>query len=71
MPKQVYRIRHGELRAEGQATMARIIAELPSGSRITDYVSLGVIAKTFPLAKILAILKATEKNSVRQRDLPA
>jgi hypothetical protein len=51
--------------------MARTLAELPSGSRITDYVSLGVIAKTFPLAKILAILKATEKSSVRQRDLPA
>src|ERR1017187_191868 len=51
--------------------MARTIAELPSGSRITDYVSLGVIAKTFPLAKTLAILKATQKSSVRQRDLPA
>jgi hypothetical protein len=51
--------------------MARTIADLPSGSRITDYVSLGVIAKTFPLAKILAILKATQKSSVRQRDLPA
>jgi hypothetical protein len=51
--------------------MARTIAELPAGSRITDYVSLGVIAKTFPLAKILVILKATEKSSIRQRDLPA
>ena len=51
--------------------MARTLAGLPSGSRITDYVSLGVIAKTFPLAKILAILKATQKSSVRQRDLPA
>ena len=51
--------------------MARTLAELPSGSRITDYVSLGVIAKTFPLAKILAILKVTQKSSVRQRDLPA
>ena len=51
--------------------MARTIADLPSGSRITDYVSLGVIAKTFPLAKTLAILKATQKSSVRQRDLPA
>ncbi len=51
--------------------MARTIAEPPSGSRITDYVSLGVIAKTFPLAKILSILKAMEKSSVRQRDLPA
>jgi hypothetical protein len=51
--------------------MARTIAELPAGSRISDYVSLGVITKTFPLAKILTILEATEKNSVRHRDLPA
>jgi hypothetical protein len=51
--------------------MARTLAELPAGSRITDYVSLGVIAKTFPLGKILVILKATEKSSIRQRDLPA
>src|ERR1700687_1107723 len=51
--------------------MARTLASFPAGSRITDYVSLGVIAKTFPLGKILAILKATEKQSVRQRDLPA
>jgi hypothetical protein len=51
--------------------MARTVAELPTGARITDYVSLGVIAKTFPPAQILAILKATAKSSVRQRDLPA
>jgi hypothetical protein len=51
--------------------MARTVAELPSGSRITDYVSLGVIAKAFPSSKVLTILEATSKNSVRQRDLPA
>src|SRR5713226_6542390 len=51
--------------------MARTRAELPTGSRITDYVSLGVIAKTFPLTRVLAVLKATEKSSIRQRDLPA
>jgi hypothetical protein len=51
--------------------MARTVAELPAGSRITDYVSLGVIAKTFPSSKVLTILEATSKNSVRQRDLPA
>jgi hypothetical protein len=51
--------------------MARTVAELPTGARITDYVSLGVIAKTFPPAQILAILEATAKSSVRQRDLPA
>jgi hypothetical protein len=51
--------------------MARTLASLPSGSRITDYVSLGVVAKTFPLEKIRASLAATGKESVRQRDLPA
>src|SRR5258708_30652534 len=51
--------------------MARTVAQLPSGSRIPDYVSLGVITKTFPSAKIVTILEATAKSSVRQRDLPA
>src|SRR5712675_238475 len=51
--------------------MARTVASLPAGSRITDYVSLGVVAKTFPLDKIRGALVATEKQSVRQRDLPA
>jgi hypothetical protein len=51
--------------------MARIVAELPKGSRITDYVSLGVISKTFPLEKLNEILERTGKLSQRQRDLPA
>ena len=51
--------------------MARTIATLPEGSRITDYISLGVIAKTFPIDKIRAVLSATGKASVRERDLPA
>jgi Insertion element 4 transposase N-terminal/Transposase DDE domain len=51
--------------------MARTIATLPEGSRITDYISLGVIAKTFPLDKICAVLAATGTASVRERDLPA
>ena len=51
--------------------MARRLAELPKGSRITDYISLGVIAKTFPVEKIQAVLTATGKASRRQRDLPA
>ena len=51
--------------------MARTVATLPEGSRITDYISLGVIAKTFPVSKIHAILAATGKRSVRERDLPA
>jgi hypothetical protein len=51
--------------------MARTVAALPAGSRITDYISLGVVAKTFPLDKVRAVLKSTGKQSVRQRDLPA
>lgn len=51
--------------------MARTVATLPEGSRVTDYISLGVIAKTFPLSAIQAVLAATGKASVRERDLPA
>ena len=50
--------------------MSRTVATLPAGSRITDYISLGVVAKTFPLDKIHAALTATKRESVRQRDLP-
>ena len=51
--------------------MARTLATLPEGSRITDYISLGVITKTFPLQRVHAVLAATGKASQRERDLPA
>lgn len=51
--------------------MARTLAALPEGSRITDYISLGVITKTFPLKRVRSVLAATGKASVRERDLPA
>lgn len=51
--------------------MARTLAELPAGSRITDYISLGVIAKFFPVEKIHDVLQQTNRASVRERDLPA
>lgn len=51
--------------------MARTLAELPKGSRITDYVSLGVLAKTFPVQKVKSVLISTGRDSIRQRDLPA
>ena len=51
--------------------MARTLATLPGGSRITDYVSLGVITKTFPLERVRTVLAATGKASMRERDLPA
>jgi hypothetical protein len=51
--------------------MARTVARLPAGSRITDHISLGVIAKTFPLSKVHSVLVATGTASVRQRNLPS
>lgn len=51
--------------------MARTHAELPKGTRITDYISLGVIAQRIPLEKVHAVLEATGKASQRQRALPA
>src|SRR5487761_1285207 len=51
--------------------MARTVAVLPAGARITDYISLGVITKTFPLATVRAVLAASGKASLRERDLPA
>jgi hypothetical protein len=51
--------------------MARTVATLPAGSRITDYISLGVIAKFFPLEKVSGVLEKTGRASLRERDLPA
>jgi hypothetical protein len=51
--------------------MARTVAELPKGARITDHISLGVLTKTFPLDKVTAAVAAAGKTSQRQRDLPA
>ena len=51
--------------------MARTAASLPSGSRITDYISLGVLTKAFPLDKVMAVVAAAGKTNQRQRDLPA
>jgi hypothetical protein len=51
--------------------MARTVAELPSGTRITDFISLGVVTKTFPITTIESVLKETGKASIRKRDLPA
>ena len=51
--------------------MARTLASLPPGSRITDYVSLGVLTKSFPLRRVRAVLSRSRKASIRQRELPA
>src|SRR5215831_15379134 len=54
-----------------ESPMARTLAKLAAGSRITDYISLGVIAKFFPVEKIHEILEQTQGASMRERDLPA
>jgi len=51
--------------------MAFIEAGLLKGTRLMDYISLGVIAKEFALKKVQSILEATGKASIRQRCLPA
>jgi transposase IS4-like protein/DDE family transposase len=51
--------------------MARSVAALPAGSRITDYISLGVIARFFPADKVREVLQKTNRASIRERDLPA
>ena len=51
--------------------MPKNAAELPKGIRLTDFISLGVLAQTFPRDLINDILKETGKTSKRQRDLPA
>jgi hypothetical protein len=50
--------------------MARTVAGLPAGVRITDKVTLGVFAKTFPAAAIEEALRATDKASERNREMP-
>ena len=51
--------------------MARVPASLPAGIRVSDHISLGVIARTFPPDRVRQVLTETGKASERERDLPA
>src|SRR3954469_2613851 len=51
--------------------MARTVARLPSGARISDHVTLGVLTTTVPAALIDTVLADTGRQSQRQRQLPA
>ena len=51
--------------------MARKLATLPGGPRLSDYLSVGVIGQVFPVSAMRSALAATGRQSVRQRDLPA
>ena len=51
--------------------MARTVAGLPKGTRITDWVSLGVLAEAVPGEAVHRVLRETGRQSQRQRQLPA
>ena len=51
--------------------MARTAAGLPEGTRITDFISLGVISDVFPVETVREVLAQTGRGSRRERDLPA
>ncbi len=51
--------------------MARTPAGLGEEARVTDYISLGVIASAFPERAIRSALVQTGKGSIRERELPA
>ena len=51
--------------------MARALAELPAGNRITDYISLGELAKNFTSGTVLEILTGEVKARIRESDMPA
>src|SRR5215210_3748882 len=51
--------------------MAGVPAGLPAGVRLSDRLSLGVIARAFPPDRVQQILAETGKASERERDLPA
>jgi hypothetical protein len=51
--------------------MAGVVAGLPAGIRLSDHISLGVIARAVPPERVRQVLAETGKASERGRDLPA
>jgi Insertion element 4 transposase N-terminal/Transposase DDE domain len=51
--------------------MAGVLAGLPAGVRLSDHISLGVIARAIPSERVREVLAETGKTSERERDLPA
>jgi hypothetical protein len=50
--------------------MAGVPAGLPAGVRLSDHISLGVIARAVPPDRVRRVLAETGKASERERDLP-
>lgn len=51
--------------------MARTLAGLPPGTRLTDHISLGVLTARVPLDAVQEALLSTGRVSQRERDLPS
>jgi hypothetical protein len=51
--------------------VAGVPAGLPAGVRLSDHISLGVIARAVPPDRVRRVLAETGKASERERDLPA
>jgi Insertion element 4 transposase N-terminal/Transposase DDE domain len=51
--------------------MAGVPAGVPAGGRLSDHISLGVIARAVPPERVRQVLAETGKASERERDLPA
>ena len=51
--------------------MARTPADLPSGTRVTDFISIGVIATRIPREAVDRAIANTGRQSKRIRQLPA
>jgi len=51
--------------------MARTVAGLPEGTRVSDYVTLGVLAERIPVSRVHEVLRQEGRQSQRERLLPA
>lgn len=51
--------------------MARTSATLPGGARVSDYLSVNVIAAIYPRDAVRAVLVSSGRDSRRRRQLPA
>ncbi len=50
--------------------MARTVAEIPGGARVTDFISLGALSRRIPAGEVCRVLRETGRESERQRKLP-
>jgi hypothetical protein len=51
--------------------MSRTQAVLPGGPRLSDYLSIGVLAQVYPIGAVRKALASCGRGSRRRRDLPA